>query len=102
METHEAEYGDLDDNVIDEDSDDDDDIAVHTLQDGNYVLVSGLKELPGDLDEAIEERCEVKRPQYQQRVRKRCHEFCSWDRDLEVWSDDESALKSISGYLMGD
>ena len=41
-------------------------------------------------------------PHIKERYRKRCFDFCYFDRDYEVYSDEEGIKKGINGYLVGE
>ena len=39
---------------------------------------------------------------YPLRARRACMDFCYFERDLEVYSDEEGVYKNINGYRVGD
>ena len=39
---------------------------------------------------------------YGTQARALCHEFCYFDKELEVWSDEEGVEKAINGFVVGN
>ena len=82
------------------DSEVDDERAVFVPGDGTKILASNEDYLR-NIDEMIEEHCKIPKPKNSERTRGLCMEFCYFDRELEVYTDEEGVEKAINGYPIG-
>ena len=55
-----------------------------------------------NIDDVIEERCRIPPPKYHERARAMCMDFCYFESELEVFSDEEGITKAINGHSVGD
>ena len=44
----------------------------------------------------------IRKPNYQEQQRNLCMDFCSFDIDTEVYSDEEGVAKTIGGHAKGE
>ena len=75
--------------------------AVYVKGKGIKILESNEDDLR-NIDDILNERCGIPKPKYRNRARTMCMEFCYFERDLEVFSDEEGRHKEINGYCVGD
>ena len=73
-----------------------------------FVPGEGVKLLGTDedyfrnMDDYIAEKTGIERPEYGARARELCMDFCYFDRDLAVFSEEEGIHRAINGYLVGE
>ena len=78
----------------------DDEQAIYIPGQGTKIISSNEENLR-NLDEVILESCRIKKPHYRIRARSLCSDFSYFDKDLEVFSDEEGDNKCINGYPIG-
>ena len=78
-----------------------DEKAVFVPGQGTKILNSNREQLR-NMDEVIQEKCQIKKPVYSSRARSLCHEFNYFEQDLEVFTDEEGLHKAINGYILGE
>ena len=71
-----------------------------SLGDDTKILPSNIDYLM-NIDEMIEEHCKIPKPKNGERARGLCMKFCYFDRELEVYTDEEGVEKAINGYQLG-
>lgn len=79
-------------------SDDSDEKAVYNSGTGTTRLLASKDGDLRNIDEVILDHCKIPKPSYKERARVMSMEFCYFERDLDVYTDDEGVEKAINGY----
>ena len=92
-----SDAGDAEISELDQDSDFSGEKATYEAGKGVTIL-DCIEDEMRNIDDVVEESCQIGKPSFVERGRALCNNFAYFDKYLDVYTDEEDVIKTISGY----